>query len=294
MPQAKSLTIYAMSQKGFAVVKTLCEKKLLTENDRIVVGRDKNVINDYADEIVSLCQKNNINLQERKDHEKAETEYLMAIGWRWMLPSTKNLIILHDSLLPKYRGFLPLVSALMNKETTVGVTALFANDYYDSGDIIAQAKTEITYPIKIQKLINLIENNYQQLAVDIIQKIKNSDRLEGTPQNHDDASYSLWRDEEDYKIDWTQSAEDIQRLIHAVGPPYLGASAHINDKLVRILDAEIFKDKNIVNRNPGKIIFLENKKPVVVCGTGLLLLTVIQDEQGNNALPLKSFRTRFK
>lgn len=294
MPQSKSITIYAMSQKGFAVVKTLSQKNMLTKDDLIVIGRDKNVPNDFGNDLVELCEKNNIPFQERKDHKEASTDYLLAIGWRWMLPSIQNLIILHDSLLPKYRGFLPLVSALMNKETTIGVTALFANDYYDSGDIISQSKTDIQYPIKIQKLINIVEKNYQKLAVDIVKKIKNGESLTGTPQNHEEATYSLWRDDDDYKIDWSQSAEYIQRFIHAVGPPYLGASSTIKDQTVRIMDAEIFPDKIVVNRDPGKIIFLENKKPVVVCGTGLLKLSNIQDEQGESILPLKSFRTRFK
>lgn len=294
MSQSKNITIYVMSQKGYAVVQSLTQKNLLSKEDIIVVGRDKNVVNDFADEIVDLCKKNDIICYERKEHTGASTEYVMAIGWRWMLPTIDKLIILHDSLLPKYRGFLPLVSALMNKDTTIGVTALYANDYYDSGDIIAQSKTEINYPLKIQKLINIIQKNYQELAVNIVRKIKDGGKLEGTPQNHEMATYSLWRDEEDYKIDWSQSAEDIQRFIHAVGTPYLGASSELNGKTVRIMDADIFPDKNIVNRNPGKIIFMEHKKPVVVCGVGLIKLNDIQNEKGESLLPLKSFRTRFK
>lgn len=293
MAPKKSITIYAMTQKGLAVIQALSKKKLLGKDDLIVVGRDRNIVNDYADTILSYCNKHKINITERKDHEDANTEYVMAIGWRWMLHPDKNLIILHDSLLPKYRGFLPLVSALMNKESSIGVTALYANDYYDSGEIIAQSSTKITYPIKIQKAINLIQKNYQALAVEIVKKIKNEDQLVGTPQNHKNATYSLWRDDEDYIINWKESAEYIQRFIHAVGPPYLGASSKIKDQVVRIFDAEIFPDKNIMNRNPGKIIFNENNKPVVVCGKGLLKLTEIFHENGENALPLKSFRTRF-
>ena len=294
MPHSKNVTLYVMSQKGYAVVQALIKKGLLTSEDVIVVGRDKNVVNDFADDIIGLCKSKNIICQEKNESTEASTEYLMAIGWRWMLPTIDKLIILHDSLLPKYRGFLPLVSALMNNDSTIGVTALYANDYYDSGDIIAQSKTDINYPIRIQKLINIIEKNYQKLAINIVRKIKEGESIEGTPQNHDEATYSLWRDDEDYQIDWTQSADDILRFIHAVGTPYLGASSKLNGELVRIIDADIFKDKTIVNRNPGKVIFMEHKKPVVVCGTGLLKLTNIQNEKGESMLPLKNFRSRFR
>lgn len=294
MPHSKNITIYAMSQKGYAVVQALIKKKLLTENDLIVFGRDNDVDIDYADKIIALCENNNIRIEERKDHQEAKTDYVMAISWRWILPSSKKLIILHDSLLPKYRGFLPLVSALMNKDTIIGVTALFANDYYDSGDIIAQSKTDITYPIKIQKAINLIEKNYQELAVKIVRNIKEGVELKAKAQNHDEATYSLWRDNDDYRIDWTKSAEYIQRFINSVGSPYLGASSILNGELVRILDADIFPDKNISNRDPGKVIFMEYKKPVIVCGSGLLKLTVIKNSKGESMIPLKSFRSRFE
>lgn len=293
MSQIKNITIYVMSQKGYAVVQALTQNNLLSEQDIIVVGRDKNVVNDYSNDIIELCKKNNINYQERNEHKEATTEYVMAIGWRWMLPTIDNLIVLHDSLLPKYRGFLPLVSALMNNDSRIGVTALFANDYYDSGDIIAQSKTDIHYPIKIQKLINIIQKNYQELATNIVRKIKQGTKLEATPQNHDEATYSLWRDDEDYKIDWSKSAVEVQRFIHAVGTPYLGASSELNGEIVRIMDADIFPDKQIINRDPGKIIFMEHKKPVVVCGTGLLKLTIIKNDKGESMLPLKSFRSRF-
>jgi len=293
MEAANNITLYVMSQKGYSVVQTLCEQSLLGKKDFVVVGRDQHVVNDFADDIIKLCEKHEIGFQERKDHQTLTTNFAMAIGWRWMLPNTENLIVLHDSLLPKYRGFLPLVSALLNKEPAVGVTALFANDYYDSGDIIAQAKTYITYPIKIQKVINLIQLNYQQLATDIISKIKRNQALNSTPQDHDDASYSLWRDEKDYRIDWNKSAEEIQRFIYAVGTPYAGASSEVDGQLVRIFDAEIFPDKEIINRDVGKVIFMERKKPVIVCGSGLLKLTYVVDDKGENFLPLKSFRSRF-
>jgi methionyl-tRNA formyltransferase len=34
--------------------------------------------------------------------------------------------------------------------------------------------------------------------------------LSGTPQNESEASFSLWRDDEDYQIDWQQDAQTIK------------------------------------------------------------------------------------
>ena len=46
-----------------------------------------------------------------------------------MIKNSENLIVFHDSLLPKYRGFAPLVSQLINGEEYLGVTAIFTNDF---------------------------------------------------------------------------------------------------------------------------------------------------------------------
>ena len=79
----------------------------------------------------------------------------MAVSWRWMIKHPKNkLIVFHDSILPKYRGFAPLVNMLINGEKEIGVSAIFGADEYDS-EIISE-KTTISYPIKIQKPFRLI------------------------------------------------------------------------------------------------------------------------------------------
>ena len=86
---------------------------------------------------------------------------MIVAGWRWLLPSTEKLIVLHDSLLPRYRGFNPLVSQLIDKEERLGVTAFFASDRYDCGDIINQPSIKVSYPLKINEAIERVCNCYQ-------------------------------------------------------------------------------------------------------------------------------------
>ena len=71
----------------------------------------------------------------------------------------------HDSLLPKYRGFAPLVKGLICGETRFGVTALFGASQYDAGDILFQASVGITYPIAISDLITRVADCYVTGAV---------------------------------------------------------------------------------------------------------------------------------
>jgi methionyl-tRNA formyltransferase len=202
------------------------------------------------------------------------------------------LIVFHDSLLPKYRGFNPLVSALLNKDDAVGVTALTAAEKYDCGDIIVQIKIPVEYPILISTAIEKVAEAYFQISKDIYERFLNAE-LVGRPQNNKLATYSLWRDELDYLIDWSLTAEDIQLLVNSVGYPYLGASTTLNDDLIRIKKVTLIDDLVIENRTPGKIIFFDEKMPVVVCGKGLLRLDVIENNDGKLFM-VEKLRTRFK
>jgi methionyl-tRNA formyltransferase len=202
---------------------------------------------------------------------------------------------MHDSLLPKYRGFAPLVNCLVNGEKKVGVTALFASEEYDRGDIIAQRSITITYPVKINDAINLIAECYKGLVEEVGKKITEGQTIEAIKQNEADASYSLWLDDNDYDIDWNKDAYDLKRFIDAVGFPYSGAATYIDDKKFRIVEAEALPDLAVENRKPGKIIFIENEKPIVVCGKGLLkIISLVEDGTTQEMLPLKRFRIRFK
>ena len=291
----KQLTVFAMTEKGYAVVRLLlsCHPGLVAA---VVASRDKNIAEDYFDEIAGLCRENNIRFWERSDAFSVQTDYVIAVAWRWLINvSPARLIVFHDSLLPRYRGFNPLVTALINGDKEIGVTALYATVEYDRGDVIAQSSSVISYPLQIREAIKVVIGNYETLAAQIAGSLAQGAEPMAKPQDEANASYSLWRDEEDYFVDWSCSAIDIQRFVDAVGYPYKGAAATLDGKVVRIRKAQVQDDVRIVNRTAGKVVFLSDSKPVVVCGQGLLRLTeLIDDETGASLLPLSRFRIRFK
>ena len=289
------ITLFLMSKKGLRSLQSVIDNSLSNQIDKVVSSRDSSISKDYYKEIKDLCQKNNILFYDKGENFKVESEYVFAISWRWMLDCDKsNLIVFHDSLLPKYRGFNPLVSCLLNRENKIGVTALFASEEFDTGPIISQSSSTITYPIKLDQAIDVICENYSDLCIEIIKKIKSKTKLNAKPQNNSDASYSVWRDEEDYKIDWSKSAEDICSIIDSLGYPYLGASCHIQSQKVRILEAEVYENLLVENRSPGKLLLKKGDFPVIICGKGLLLIKkAVYDESRESIFPLKKFRIRF-
>jgi methionyl-tRNA formyltransferase len=131
--------------------------------------------------------------------------------------------------------------------------------------------------------------------VEVTRTILAGRSLNSQPQDETAATYSLWRDEDDYRIDWSRDAASIRRFIDALGYPYKGASSELDGVLVRILDAVPEPEVQIEQRVPGKVIFVRDQQPVVVCGSGLLRLLDVRDETGaESLLPLRKFRSRFR
>lgn len=289
-------TLFLMSEKGYQSLAGIIDYFSADIVDFIVVAGDKNVVEDYYSEIRNLALQNSIKVYDKSDKFVTRTEYIIAISWRWLIPINEDctLITLHDSLLPKYRGFAPLVNQLINKEPYIGVTAIVSDAAYDKGSIIAQSKAQVNYPIKIKDAISMVSELYVEILKNVIQQAIENGSLKTVPQNEDEATYSLWRDDDDYKINWNNDATEIHNFIYSVGCPYKGASAFIMNKKIRLHDAIVLEDLSIVNRNVGKVIFMEDKFPVVVCGKGLLkIVEAVYDEDSKSIFPLKKFRIRF-
>jgi methionyl-tRNA formyltransferase len=290
------ITAFLMTEKGYNFL-TYASKEYKSLFGLIVVGNDKAIQKDYEEEIITFCQENNIPFIKKADYKGTDTEYIIAISWRWLIEHpTDKLIIFHDALLPRYRGFAPLVNALINGEKEVGVSALFGANGFDTGDIIAQSKIEISYPIKIKDAISLVNGCYLEVARFVLSNLLNNIPLKGTPQKTEDVSYSVWRDALDYKIDWNQSSTQICRLIDSVGYPYKGAYTRLEDKTIRIKDAVTVEDVVVENRHCGKVLFVDEGKPVIICGTGMLKILDADIENGDQSssfFPLSKFRIRF-
>lgn len=289
-----SLALFLMSEKGHAVLQSVLASAGAEAIGMVVGSRDSKTQMDYHDEIQRACRAAGVAFYDRKSAPAVSAECAMAVSWRWMIRGVEDLITLHDSLLPRYRGFAPVVNALINGERELGVTALFATDDYDKGDIIRQERVTIEYPIKIQQAIERITPLYAEIAGDIAAAITAGKPLPRSKQDEKQATYSLWRDDQDYRIPWHRDAALIRRFIDAVGYPYQGARALLNGETVIVHDAVEEPDVRIEDRAVGKVIFERAGMPVVVCGSGLLKITRMTSIDGTALLPLKKFRSRFQ
>ena len=284
------MDLYLCGTKGLAALEAALKYPQHISSVRVLP--DAGVLNDPYDSMLKLAEKHKLRLVPR-DFPIYDSEAL-AVGWKFLIQAPhQRIFVIHDSLLPKYRGWNPLVTALQNRDPEIGVTLLLADEKIDHGPIVDQRSICVTYPQKIAEAMQAIEEKIKDIVTFLLEQPDRTN-LQMHKQVEDSATYSIWRDEEDYRIDWTKSAEDILAFIDSVSFPYKGASTSLNGETLRVFSARVVSDLLIVNRTPGKVWKIENGNPTVLCGSGLLEFQEYSFEnQAGDMSRLKNLKSRF-
>lgn len=300
--QLKSVLLCLATEKGFEALEASLSHVEQTRL-HICTFRETKVERSFFDRICELTTSQELPLIRWSDFkrdpvkflEQEKIEGILCIGWRYLIPDNVvrwldgNVVVAHDSLLPQLRGFAPLPTALIAGEKNVGVTFLRAGKGIDDGDILWQESIEVSPRDTIADLIRRTIPFYRDGA----ERFLKGELEEGTPQDDSQATYSIWRDELDYRIDWSQDSHAIERTIRALGDPYLGAQCRLDNKTVVIHEAVVVPDIHFAIRQPGKIWALDERGcPTVVCGTGMLRV-VSAEVDGESVIPMSSLRVRF-
>jgi len=263
---------------------------------RVVSYAQNGDVSHAFEKLRKACGANGIDFIENrapKIFDFTDVDVIFMIGWQYLLPQTdERCIVFHDSLLPKYRGFAPTVTALINGETEIGVTAFTPVAKVDAGPIVGQGEIAVQHPMRIEDALAEQARLMVDLAVELLEK-RQSGPLPTTPQNEEMATYAVWRDDDDFWIDWKCSAAEIQRFVYAVGFPYTGARAMLADHEVWIDDCTPLDDLVFPLRHPGKIWTICDGDPVVICGTGILRISKMRASSGQT-LKAERLRQRFR
>ena len=264
----------------------------------------------WDDSVAELAATNDVPvlLRNRPDDEElfnalkaAAPDVIVANNWRtWIPPRIFELpgqgtLNIHDSLLPTYAGFSPLIWALINGESEVGVTAHLMDDELDAGDIVLQRAVPVgprdTTTDLFHKTLDLIA----PITVESLALIE-SGRTVFTPQDRSRASFFHKRADEDSRIDWTWSAEELDRLVRALSDPYPSAFTYHSGRRLRITGARVSTGR--YGGTPGRIFYREDDGVVIVAGadarTGRnhgLAITRVRTEDGVDHTATDYFRT---
>ncbi|MFJ8039084.1 methionyl-tRNA formyltransferase [Kitasatospora sp. NPDC096147] len=264
----------------------------------------------WSDSVAELAEAHGVPVvvRNRPDDEElfarlkeADPDVIVATNWRTLIPPRifqlprHGTLNVHDSLLPKYAGFSPLIWALLNGETEVGVTAHLMDDRLDAGDIVLQRSVPVGPRDTTTDLFHRTLELFGPITVDGLAEIT-SGRTDFTPQDRSAATFFHKRAEEDIRIDWRWPAEDLDRLVRAQSAPYPAAFTHHRGQRLEILAARVSEQR--YGGTPGRIFYREGDAVVIVAGpdarTGRahgLAVTRVRTADGRELPALDHFTT---
>ncbi|MBF0525591.1 MAG: formyltransferase [Deltaproteobacteria bacterium] len=237
---------------------------------------------------------------------RLQPDFLFSFYYRLMLKPqllavpTRGALNLHGSLLPAYRGRVPVNWALINGETRTGVTLHYMDVKPDRGDIVAQKAVDIDIRDTAFTLFGKMTDAAEELISETYPLL-----VQGTaprlPQDQTKAFYCRGRRPQDGEINWPHPAIRIYNLIRAVTHPYPGAFTFRRGRKLFIWTAEpplpgdqpqsrscldtpapsSRSDQALVEPsiNPGRILAVDPASGLVVAtGQGSLVVTRCQIE----------------
>ncbi len=172
---------------------------------------------------------------------------------------------MHGSLLPKYRGRVPVNWAIIKGESETGATLHYMTEKPDNGDLVAQQSVPILPDDTALQVFQKV-TVAAEMALDRVLPELLSGCAPRVKQDLTKGAYFGGRRAEDGIVDWQQSAQDIHNLVRAVAPPYPGAMTRLMNKPMRILQTLVAKGS--VAGRPS--FFVEEGRAYAICGQGVL------------------------
>ena len=182
----------------------------------------------------------------------------------WSMPAL-GTFNLHASLLPNYRGAAPINWAIINGETTTGVTTFFIDDKIDTGAMILNSSLDISANESAGHLHDRLMNLGSETVIKTLALIEeNKVNLTIQTENEDcKTAYKL--NKENCKIDWSKSATTIHNLIRGLSP-YPASWCFFSDKNeewnVKIYDANLLLESH--NLDAGTIVCTKKELKIAV------------------------------
>lgn len=146
-------------------------------------------------------------------------------------------INIHASLLPKYRGAAPIQWAVLNGDEKSGVTIQQMAKGLDTGDILFQSELLLDKKETGGSLFDRLMVESALLIVTALEKLEQGD-VHPVPQDEQLASYAGKLTKDMGRLDFTKTAEELDRWIRGLNP-WPSAYTTYKGKTLKIWDAEV-------------------------------------------------------
>jgi methionyl-tRNA formyltransferase len=181
-----------------------------------------------------------------------------------------DLLNVHPSLLPRWRGAAPIERAIMAGDTETGVSIMRVTEGLDSGPVCLQAAE----PIRANDTYGSLAARLQDMGGALLLRALD-DRPPFTEQDEAEVTYADKIEADDRTLDPARPAVELERTVRALHP-HIGARLALPDgSLLRVLAAAA------LDRGPPQGVFAAaDGRLALGCSEGALELLALQPSGG--------------
>jgi methionyl-tRNA formyltransferase len=175
----------------------------------------------------------------------------------------RGCLNIHGSLLPRWRGAAPIHAAVLAGDAETGITIMQMDAGLDTGAMLLRQSVPITADTTTAQLHDALADIGAKLILEAL-----ASPPDPVPQPGDGATYAPKLTRDDGRIDWSASAETIDRRIRAFDP-WPGTFTLLGGSLLKVLAARLAQGQGV----PGTVL---DAGLTVACGQGAIKLTRVQ------------------
>ena len=214
--------------------------------------------------------------------------YRQLLGAELLAMPANGAYNLHGSLLPKYRGRVPVNWAVLHGETETGASLHRMDIKPDAGALVDQQAVAILPNDTAQAVFQKVACATEQLLLRCVPLLLEGSARE-TELDLSAGSYFGGRRPEDGRIDWQQTAGEIHNLIRAVAPPYPGAFFDTQGVRLQVLGS-YYRERPAASQTPR--LYWQAGRCRADCNDGRQLEVTVLAVNGK-PLDEQGFRARF-
>ena len=182
-------------------------------------------------------------------------------------------INIHASLLPRWRGAAPIQRSILEGDAETGITIMQMDEGLDTGAMISKKAVAIRATTTTSSLHDMLSAIGSSMIGDVIEDLATNGKLDMTAQPEEGSTYARMLKKEEGKIDWSRTAQQIDRQIRALNPWPGSWAEDDKGRRLKIIEATILPETH--THDAGTIL----DDAIVVCGEGTTLrLDTVQPE----------------
>ena len=228
---------------------------------------------------IPVFQPQTFKVEEAQQELAAlNADLMIVVAYGLILPKavldTPKLgcINVHGSILPKWRGAAPIQRAVLTGDAQTGVTIMQMDIGLDTGDMLLIETCDIESSDTSGSVYEKLQQLGPKALVTAVNKIANND-IVAIKQDDNEATYAHKLTKEEAIINWSDSAEQIERNIRGY-QPWPVATTQLAENTIKIWQANVVSEST--SAAPGTILSADKNGIAIATGKDVLNIMQLQ------------------